>query len=417
MDTLTTKPLPVGDLTLYHRNPRRGNIPVITESLNRLGQYRPIVVNTGTHTGRPMEVLAGNHTLLAARQLGWETIDAVTVDVDDDQAARIVLVDNRSSDLAHNDDAVLAELLSDLPDLSATGYSDEDLEALLAEVGGGGPRLPGDPDEDDVPEPPADPVAKLGDLWELGPHRLLCGDGTDGEVLARLLDGAVPDIVHTDPPYGLSIVNAHSKIGDKVGYPFGGAKNGKQGSPDAVKTRTYLPVTGDSGVDVAGAAFKFLSGEFPEARHVWWGGNHYAATAGLSDSSCWLIWDKETNGDFADAELAWTNHPGSVRRLRHMWNGMLRASERGKRVHPTQKPVALAVWVFGVIDPDSTRRTVLDTFAGSGSTLLAAHQTDRQAFLTEVEPHYIDVICTRWQNATGIHPTRDGIEHDFSGGD
>lgn len=414
MDTLTTKAIPVGDLALYHRNPRHGNIPVIAESLDALGQYRPIVVNLGTHTGRPMEVLAGNHTLLAARQLGWETIDAVTVDVDNDQAARIVLVDNRSSDLAHNDDAVLAELLSDLPDLTATGYTDDDLEALLAEVGGGGPGLPGDPDEDDIPEPPAEPIAQRGDLWELGPHRLLCGDGTDPEALARLLDGATPDIVYTDPPYGISIVHKNGKIGHPIGMPFGGEVGGGK----IVRTTAYMPVTGDDSTETAAAAFQSLHKLFPDACHIWWGGNHYAASAGLTDSSCWLVWDKENGvNDFADAELAWTNHGGAVRMFRHMWNGMLRASERGPRVHPNQKPVALAVWAFGVIDTDNTRRTVLDTFAGSGSTLLAAHQTDRRAFLAEIEPHYIDVICTRWQNATGIKPIRDGREHDFSGGD
>lgn len=131
MDTLATQATPVGDLALYHRNPRRGNIPVIAESLRVLGQYRPIVVNLGTHTGRPLEVLAGNHTLLAARQLGWETIQAVHVDVDEHTAARIVAVDNRSSDLATNDDEILAELLADLPDLDGTGWTSDELKRLI----------------------------------------------------------------------------------------------------------------------------------------------------------------------------------------------------------------------------------------------------------------------------------------------
>lgn len=127
---LTTRPIATDKLTTYYRNPRRGNIPVITESLEHLGQYRPIVVNLGTHTGRPNEVLAGNHTLLAARELGWERIDAVTVDVDEETAARIVLVDNRSSDLAANDDEALVALLQDLPDLEATGWTEDELKRL-----------------------------------------------------------------------------------------------------------------------------------------------------------------------------------------------------------------------------------------------------------------------------------------------
>ena len=121
-----------------------------------------------------------------------------------------------------------------------------------------------------------------------------------------------------------------------------------------IESSNYLPVAGDETTDVARDAFTLLMASYPAAKHIWWGGNHYAASAGLPDSSCWLIWDKENTGNFADAELAWTNHDGAVRLLRHMWNGMLRASERGKRVHPTQKPVALAEWAFGVVDKSRT---------------------------------------------------------------
>lgn len=127
---LTTESIPTSDLATYYRNPRRGNVEVIAESLERLGQYRPIVVNRGTHTGRPNEVLAGNHTLLAAQKLGWERIDAVTVDVDEETAARIVLVDNKSSDLATYDDDLLADLLQELPHLEATGWTDDELKRL-----------------------------------------------------------------------------------------------------------------------------------------------------------------------------------------------------------------------------------------------------------------------------------------------
>lgn len=121
----------IDDLTPYEGNPRRGNIDVISNSLQHLGQYRPIVVNTGTHTGRTNEVLAGNHTLEAAKRLGWETIDAVTVDVDDEKAARIVVIDNRSNDLAEYDNEALVEILQSLPDLEATGYDDDDLKSLM----------------------------------------------------------------------------------------------------------------------------------------------------------------------------------------------------------------------------------------------------------------------------------------------
>jgi len=123
---------PTADLRLYHRNPRIGNTSRIADSLRINGQYKPVVVNRGTHTGRPNEVLAGNHTLKAARDLGWDTIAAVTIDVDDDQAARIVAADNRTSDLGSYDDRLLLELLTDLPNLDGTGYDPGDIDALEA---------------------------------------------------------------------------------------------------------------------------------------------------------------------------------------------------------------------------------------------------------------------------------------------
>jgi hypothetical protein len=125
--TLTALAVSVDQLVPYGPNPRRGDLSVIVESLQRHGQYRPIVVRANT-----FEVLAGNHTLAAAKQLGWTKIAATFVDVSDDEAARIVLVDNRTADLAGYDDSILAELLSGLPDLDGTGYSADELETLLA---------------------------------------------------------------------------------------------------------------------------------------------------------------------------------------------------------------------------------------------------------------------------------------------
>lgn len=119
------------ELRPYHKNPRLGDVDAIARSLEINGQYRPIVVNLGRHTGRPLEVLAGNHTLAAARSLGWDRIAATTVDVDDHQAARIVAADNRTADLGNYDDAALLELLQELPDLDGTGYTDDDLAAML----------------------------------------------------------------------------------------------------------------------------------------------------------------------------------------------------------------------------------------------------------------------------------------------
>jgi len=116
-------------LKLFGRNPRQGDVGALVESLRYHGQYRPIVVNS-----RTSEVLAGNHTLMAAVELGWQEIAATYVDVDEDQAARIVLIDNRANDLASYDDGALAALLEDLPSFDGTGYDGDELDALLAQA-------------------------------------------------------------------------------------------------------------------------------------------------------------------------------------------------------------------------------------------------------------------------------------------
>lgn len=129
---LAVEYVPVSELRTYHRNPRQGDTHAIASSLRVNGQYRPIVVNLGTHTGRANEVLAGNHTLMAARDLGWDAIAVVWRDLDDDQCARVVAADNRTADLGAYDERLLAELLGDLPDLDGTGYDPGDLDALVA---------------------------------------------------------------------------------------------------------------------------------------------------------------------------------------------------------------------------------------------------------------------------------------------
>ncbi|MEU9335115.1 ParB/RepB/Spo0J family partition protein [Streptomyces sp. NPDC048290] len=126
--------VPVDELAPYHRNPRTGDLDSIAESLAVNGQYRPIVVNRGTLTGRPNEILAGNHTFKAAKQLGWDTIAVTWLDVHDDAAAKIVIVDNRTSDLAGYDTVLLADILTELPDLQGTGYDQEQLDQLLDET-------------------------------------------------------------------------------------------------------------------------------------------------------------------------------------------------------------------------------------------------------------------------------------------
>jgi ParB-like chromosome segregation protein Spo0J len=158
--------VPLAELRPYERNPRRGDVEAIKRSLRRSGQYRPVVVNR-----RSMAVLAGNHTLYAARDLGWSEIAATFVDVDEETAKRIVLADNRTSDLAGYDDQLLVKILRELPDLDGTGYDQAVFDALIDELDAGAAL-----DDDGVPTAPAKPRTRPGDLYRLGRHRLVCGD-------------------------------------------------------------------------------------------------------------------------------------------------------------------------------------------------------------------------------------------------
>lgn len=147
------------ELALYHRNPRQGNTTTIASSLRANSQYKPVTVNRGTHTGRPFEVLAGNHTVMAIRDLAeqhpdderWQTVLVHIIDVDDDRAARIVAADNRTAELGGFDDRLLVELLADLPDLDGTGYDPGDLQALED-------LIAGPPDLDDLHDDVGDPL-------------------------------------------------------------------------------------------------------------------------------------------------------------------------------------------------------------------------------------------------------------------
>ena len=199
-ETLAGLAVAVDTLVPYGANPRRGDVSKIAESLSVNGQYRPIVVREQTR-----EVLAGNHTLAAAKSLGWGEIAATFVSCDDEQAKRIVLVDNRSNDVAGYDNAELLGLLTSLEEgLEGTGFDADslaELERMVREA-----EVPPEPltDPDYVPPSPRVPVSEPGDVWELGVHRLVVGDGTDPEVVAKATGGGLADAYVSDPPYNVA---------------------------------------------------------------------------------------------------------------------------------------------------------------------------------------------------------------------
>lgn len=239
--------------------------------------------------------------------------------------------------------------------------------------------------EDDIPEK-VEPKTKLGDIYILGNHRLLCGDSTNIQHVERLMNGNKADMVFTDPPYG---------INEKTDRDFASrtrlAKGGK-----------FNKIIGDETIDTAISVYSICNSIAPVV--CYWGGNYYAHK--LPPSPCWLIWDKrveEKQRDMnSDCEMAYVKHPEkkSIRIFRHLWKGLIKESERGqKRIHPTQKPIALASWCFDELSKSA--KLVVDLFGGSGSTLIACEKTNRNCYTMEIDPHYCDVIVARWEKYTG----------------
>ena len=386
---LATERVAIAELRPYERNPRRGNVEAIKESLEANGQYRQIVVNK-----RDNVVLAGNHILEAAKQLGWETVGVTYVDVDDEQAKRIVLVDNRTTDLAGYDSEVLVELLEQLDDLEGTGYEQDDLDALLDEL----ERDRQQPDEDEPPPPPAKPKTKPGDVYELGRHRLVCGDARDPDAYGQLLNDEPIDLLWTDPPYG---VDYEGKTADALRIAGDGAEDLR---------------------DLLASAFASIDGVLKRGARIYVchpSGERSIAFIEAFLKRGWrlhqeLVWVKDSlvlgrsDYHFRHERLLYGYKPGRGRigRGASGWYGndaqttVLEIDRpRASTEHPTMKPVELIEMALR----NSTARShrVLDPFAGSGSVLAACERLGRSARLIELDPRYCDVIVARFEALTG----------------
>lgn len=258
----------------------------------------------------------------------------------------------------------------------------------------------GKTDDDEVPPIPKNAKSKIGDLYSLGRHRLLCGDATKKEDIERLMDGKKADMVFTDPPYGINIVrgvgasNGGAKEYGRVRQP-GGKPSGVVGGKGIVKPRLYMPIAGD---DKPFDPVFLLS---LSQKIILWGANCYSSK--LPDSLGWIVWEKGVSpaATFSACELAWTNIYNHIKSFEYRWSGMVRSGNRKDelkdRVHPTQKPVGLFVQIFQNVKAIN----ILDPFLGSGSTLIACEKTNRICYGMEIEPLYIDVIIKRWEDYTG----------------
>ena len=375
---MKVKQTAIDDVIPYARNPRKNGdaITKVAASLKEFGWQQPIVVDS------EMVVIAGHTRLAAARTLGMEKVPVVIADgLTPAQVKAYRLADNRVSQEAQWDDELLSveleELLADGYNLSETGFDEDELASLLAQ------EIEGLTDEDSVPEVPETPKTVEGDIWILGRHRLMCGDSTSIDAVEKLMNGTKPDLIHTDPPYGMNAV-----------------------SKSAVLTKNYgTDIMGDDNPDIAKDAFQLIYGLYPDAKQIWWGANYYCSV--LPDSECWLVWDKNNGqSDQTDCELAWANFRSVVRQF-------TQASEKTNRVHPTQKPVSLMEWIIKRFNLSA--KTIADYFGGSGSTLIAAEKHGIQAFIMEFDPKFADVIIKRWQDFTGQKAIHAETGESFDG--
>lgn len=402
--TETIHNTPLTALKLYENNPRIGNIQAIADSLQTNGQYKPIVVRRETR-----EILVGNHTYQAAQSLGWETIKTVYVEnITDEQALKIVLADNRTSDLSTYNNHTLAELLNTLPTFDGTGFTNTDLKELekwnLNDI-----AQEGQTDPDDAPRVAEhSTVTKPGDLWELGPHRLLCGTATEHTPYQKLLNGQRTDLLLTDPPYN-------------VNYEGGTGLTIQNDNMRQTQFEQFLRdfYTNSAAHMKEGAAAYIFHADSLGLGNVF--RNEYVK-AGLELKEV-LIWVKNSLV-LSRQDYHWQHEPilyGWKPGAAHNWYGdrthttVIRHPKPSRSLeHPTMKPVELLERLI----KNSTQPgdLILDPFAGSGSTLIAAYRTSRTAKLIELDPKYCDVICKRWEQHTGIIPilTQTGEEHSFT---
>ena len=209
----------------------------------------------------------------------------------------------------------------------------------------------------------------------------MCGSSTNIDDINYLTQGVSPDVIHTDPPYGM---NAVSKSG--------------------VLSKNYkTDILGDDDTSVAKDCFNLVQGLYPDAKQIWWGANYYSSV--LPDSECWLVWDKNNGqSDQTDCELAWANFRSVVRQF-------TQASEKTNRVHPTQKPVSLMEWIIKRFKITAT--SIVDFFGGSGSTLIAAEKHGIDAYIMELDSAFCDVIVKRWQDFTGKKAILESTDQTF----
>lgn len=408
MNVHAYKKVDIDSLKPWENNPRThsaAQIEQIRRSIREFGFTNPVLVD---ETGR---LVAGHGRVLAAKAEGLAELPAIELNgLSEAQKRALVIADNQIATNAGWDENLLRLELDTLKDdefdLSIVGFTDEELERLLAD-----PLEEGLTDPDDTPEPPVDPVTVLGDVWVMGDHRLMCGDSTSTADMDRLVDRRPVDMWLTDPPYN-------------VAYE-GKTKDALRIENDCMadeRFRAFLRdacMTADTAMK-PGAVF-----------YIWHSDSEGFNFRGACRDANWrvrqcLIWKKQTlvmgrqdyHSKHEPCLYGWKDGAG------HLWAADRKQTtvlefDRPSRStdHPTMKPVAL--FEYQMLNNTKGGDIVLDSFGGSGTTLIAAEKNGRVARVMELDPRYVDVIVTRWQDFTGKQATleSDGLTFDEIAGE
>jgi len=416
---------PIDEILPYARNPRRNDdaVAAVAASIAEYGWRQPIVVD------ERMVIIAGHTRLEAARRLGLKTVPVhVAVGLSPAQVKAYRLMDNRSHQNASWDDELLKLELGDLKldefDLALTGFDDDELARLLAET-----PAEGLIDEDEIPEPPATPVTRRGDLWILGDHRLLCGDSTSPEDVTRLMNGERAALFATDPPYLVDYDGTNHPVSKNAPARRKKLVN-KDWSEDYIEQKHWDDSS--QGPQFYEAFMRVAIAHAIKEDAAWYCWHASRRQAMLE--ACWtkfdvlhhqqIIWAK-SRPVLTRSVMLWAHEPclfgwrsGHKPRVNRdglanwpttVWS--IPSSEIETREHPTSKPVR--VFTLPMELHTVPREICYEPFSGSGSQLIAGERTGRRVFGLELSETFCDVIVNRWQTFTGKTARLDGEDRGF----
>lgn len=400
---------PLSEIVPDPLNPWAGDDEAVGESIDALGFYGAVLVQRGSN-----RLIAGHTRVRQAQARGAESVPALVVDADDLWQSRALVGDNRTNNRGRFLDEPLAVILGRLKDadaLAGTGFRDDDLRSVMARLDAATRAAHVRTAVDDAPARAEVAVTRLGDVWELGPHRLVCGDATDPAVYERLLGGERVQSVWTDPPYGVEYVGVSHAYSPEVRKALGGREIAND-EIDPEKLRGMLGAAFDAAVGVCAPGASWFVTAPPGPLFAVFGSE-------LGRLGIWrqtLVWLKDQlvmgRSDYHYRHEAmffgWVPGAGHHRPPSRTFDSVWQFDRPSRSAeHPTMKPVGLIQQAIeNHTDPGDL---VLDMFAGSGSTLIAAHGLGRDARLVELDPLYCDVICRRYAEHTGGQPLRDGV--------